>query len=573
MDDNLVGLALTNDYTGVVIMSKPVAEGVYDSLTKAKTPPPLHTWYFDAEEKGALWIASGGQHPEPVIVWLERSRALTGGASMLVAVLDNGGEIPSGRDVKQFRVPRKDLDAREMRALRESQHFVAYLPYTDDFLVLVARIGEWLSLSRTLNERTTKPIAMDLQDVPSGEPEDREHSGKDYDPIHSQISEVMGSVTAAAWTAAGELLQNWRDARLDVPDDVVSLQQEIVEEKRRVSDIVNNATRQSTRSQVLKTVDRYAQLLRARRRVMADLSVKLRDYQLNPEQPSSYERIATPLMLRALERYTGDVARRIGLASCVFVPVIGDDYATTPRPFPPLRPAAWSTAHRTAVVIEIPVDFRLRLGAMPMLAREVAGLKTKDVESIARRLVELRDHEQKAKVILPPMPETDGSAGAWNNYQQAVLDTARAIVTDLLACAAVGPQYVFALARFAVGTLGEPHVTGTSAGGARLELRSRLQNCLAFLDAIEKPARFTSIYLPEAAVTLPPELVDLVREATKEIVLPDDSAIDKVMQDLCAGRIVRANPTMVLAALWRGVVTPGRYVNEIAALVSTSAFD
>jgi hypothetical protein len=572
--ESLIGLAFTNAYIGVVAASKGVPDDLYEEFARSHSGR-MTEWYFDhSDGDGALWIAIGGQHAEPLIAWLHRAQERIECMSMLAAVIDNGAEIPLSEDLYAFEVGRQHLDTDALRWLTARRHYMIYQPYTDEFRILVSDLGDWRAIRRALDEWPSKHTELTRRAVvPRAEKPPSSGSRPPYDPIYSQIQEVMVPLTQLAGDAVGELLHRWQRVWPPVPEHVQRLKGEIAREKERIDlQLQSIPVASGARDAVLTDIDRYAGILRTIRRQASQLESQLQEIDCDTSLRSTVERVATPLMLRALERYTSDVAQRLRVKGYKYIPVIGEKFAVTSHLFPDLQEdrELESDAPTTAVV-EIPAEVRMRLGAFPMIARELAWLLLDDdLNRLAVRIVEYRRQGNPWAVsVLPKLLEGNISPDKIDRHRTVVFRSAREIAADLIAAAVVGAQYVFAMARFAVGTLSQSEL-GPLHSEHHPAFRKRLAACLALWRQTGNAAAFSSIFLSETGVTLPDGVVDIVRESVAGLPANDEE-VDRVTLALCAGRVVEASPVTVLAALWRAVAARGRYLNEVAAVISIAA--
>ena len=561
MYDNLVGLAFTNAYTGIVTAAIGVPDKVYRTL---QASDEFEAWYFDHRDRnGVIWIATGGRHGEPIIEWLHDARhRLNDCATMLAAVVRNGASIPPN-DAIMFFVPRRKLDREGVQRLAEFGYFTIYQPYADEFRLIVPKHGESSSTHASLGPIATDVVELKRRTMSPGNAKEKPSKPGGYDPIAAQVHEVMFQMTGQANAAVERLSETWGGVWPPVPDDIQRLQSDIsLEQERLNTELSVVPVISADRDRVMADVDRYAQILTKARRVASDLSRKL--IQVNPAPPkgATHEQVAAPMMLRAIERYTSDLAIRLNVYGYTFVPVIGEQFAVRTKLFPDLWQSDERSYDLSAAVVEIPAETRLRLGAIPMLAREVAWMMQDDLNRIVIRLKKLRhDGDHWARSFLPPPPDKPDD----RDRQDRI---AREMAADLIATAAAGPQYVLAMARFAVGTLSRSELSDVG-GGQRLPFHARLSACLELLHARTTPIDFASVYLPASKHELPEDIRKLL-----EVIAPTDrdlENLDDINDLLCEGCVVEARPLAILGALWRAVAKRSRYVNEVAALVSVAA--
>jgi hypothetical protein len=566
MYENLGGLRFRNVYAGIVMASAAIGQDLYKRVTTHvnDTMSELTTWYFDHEdETGAFWIAVGGQHIEPVGAWLKFARDSCECLSAIAGVIDNDGTVPSS-DACHFQIARKSLSAKQVRTLAQANQFTLFLPHCDSFLVLVDDSARWHFIRQALNQ-TGRPLT-ELTFVHRTKGLPRPSSAVRYDAIDAQLSEVKRSVTEEARSAVSELIAGWESASPDapVPRDIEGRRSVIDAEHHRIATLIDAVRRgAAANTDVLSQVDRYAQNLRATRRAAFDLRAKLRDYEWSPTAEKNYGRMAAPLMLRAMERYAVDVARRFGLNGYVFLPVLGEEFSIR-SPIFRLFPRQRQPTSPSTVIVEVPAEVRLRLGALPMIAREIARLKFGRIEQIAKLFADLENRGDSCiKSLLPPRTDLD-----LPQYRQFVEDVGRSLAADLLATTFAGPQFVFALARFAVGVLSGIGDDWRPQDGPAFP--ARVAACVSLLRSLGLRAQFETVYLSTSGLELPSDIVGILREEMKHIEYPYDDELQTITEQLSSGQIVAAPPISILAALWRAVADRSGYLNELAAVMSVA---
>jgi len=564
MYDNLSDLAFTSAYIGVVSSTTRASVGYYASL-KDCPPKGVTAWYYE-HTKGLIWIATGGEHAEPVTAWLHAAHRVFPCTTMLAALLENGKILPP-RGGFAYYIPRHSIGSAAEQLLETC--FAIYLPHSDEFLVL-SELGCALaidSVSGVLPEPTTIHRLADCVAQP------REHGTGSYDPLDAQITEVLGPITDAATRAAADLVAAWKENLGEpVPSDIEHLEAGIEGQREQMREL-RAARRGGGKGDLLSEVDRYAQWLRSMRRSASHLHEKVRDYECPRRDHATYESAATLLILRALQHYVNDLAEQLGINGCTFLPVLGQDFGMSRRLFQATESVP-SAAQATAstVVIEVPSETRLRLGALPMTARPVSSVLSERLDEIALVFGEVeRRRHPSVDSLLPRLHLRDGYSVVYEveRHQRLVKPVAKEIAADLLATALAGPPFVFAMARFAVGHLGDFRV-GTVHATNLPSFRLRLRACLGLLTDLGIHSGFRSVYLPEGEMRLPKEIVDVVRSAVANVQRPTETELVRIAAQLHAGRVVEARPTTILSALWRGVATRSNYLHEVAALMSVA---
>jgi hypothetical protein len=568
MYERKTDLLLTAPYVGVMQTKVLPHASAYEALHSAP-PGELKLWLFD-HAQGALWIAIAGEHAEPLTAWLDAIHDQFSCTTMLAALVNNGVNAPPAH-VYAFTIPRRSLTPPIEGLI--SRAFTLYLPHTDEFQVLAEpslalSLKEKLhSLPKLITGLTCRPSA----EGPLVPPAVRVSSPGRYDPVEAQFREVLGPIADSARRAARDLVTDWNEILgPPVPADILELESAVLAETKVIQQLHTASPTCEQGSTLLSAVDRHARNLREMRRMAFDLSSRIREYEWPPTHRATYERVAAPLTLRALQQYTLDIAGQLDLHDYTFLPIVGRHFATTTRSFRSTRHLP-ERRENTAIVIEVPAEIRLRLGALPMITHEVVAVMTEKLDAIASSLVGLdRLQFPELHALLPKLRvrndrELDSEV---ERHRHGVRRVGRELAANLLAAAVAGPAFIFAMARFAAGA--GPAAVAVEAREELLPLRSRLSACIGILDALERPAGFISSYLPETGMKLPGEIISIVRESISAAEPPSENEICRITEALRAGRVVDAPPTFILDALWRGVATRSGYLHEIAALVSVA---
>jgi hypothetical protein len=569
MYESLWNLAFTTAYVGVVVLSSRVSEAFYKSL-RDSPPSGVTAWYYE-HTKGAIWIATGGEHAEPVTAWLHAAHRQLSCTTMLGAILKNENSLGPPRGGFAYYIPRRGINQTSERLL--NQCFTIYIPHCDQFLVL-SEVSLALSI-HSASDPLPEPLTIDRRaDLPPPLPRTR-RTGP-YDPIDAQVGEVLGPICDTAMRAAADLVNDWQEVLSDpIPSDIRGLQDDIAEEGRRVRELRKAAHLKGSNRDLLSEVDHYAQSLRTLRRIAFDLRSKVHDYEWPKRERATYESVATPLMLRAARRYTAELVEQLDITGYIFLPVVGQDFGMTSKLFPASATSRSAELETSTVVIEVPAEIRLRLGALPMIARPVSAIMDFKLNEIALVFADMeRRRYPSIDKLLPPLSVRDGHTvpAEVERYQRVVIEVAKEIAADLLATAIAGPPFVFAMARFAVGNLQESDPT-MSLDTRLPPFRTRLRACLGLLDGLHIDSGFRSAYLPDGALSLPPPVVEVIKSATAGVQRPTASDLDRITADLRAGRVSRAPSGAILTALWSAVAARSGYLHEVAALLSVAGLD
>lgn len=555
MQDCLSRLRFGKDYVGVIRSKDFVRQDL-------KHDPKAEFSYFANETEG-LWLGFSGEHIDPLADWFLSSHRVVECRSTVAAVLATTAMLPNGTIDALF-VDRTKVSADTLDAIVQ-KHYTIYLAHSDELLVLVA---ESTDLQVEVKERVASLRLRHRveKNNPSDEELKRQAEKKrqPYDPIFKQIQEVTDTIGASAKQAASDLVHDWRAIlRAEPPDDLQKSEEEIQYTIDRIRDLSRTA-----RHDDLPAIDDLAASLRAKRRAAFGLYTNLRDFEWPPSPPTmTYERAATSLMLRAVRRYSREVARKLDVDDYNFMPVVGQDYDLHPGLFAVRYKGHATLMTYQTVLIEFPAEIRLRLGALPAIAHQIARMRAREVERIADLLAEHEDSPDLHGLFRANHGHhtTDEER---ERHEESAREKGKQLAADLLAAAAIGPQYVFAIARFAIGTLGD-FGTEILEHHSRLTMSARISACLQYLGPFSP--EFVSPYFTRIPHKLPRQVVDIVRRVVKDVGI-DEGEVTRVAEILRDGRIVMdASPITVLAALWNGVVRRSGYIHEIAALISIAA--
>jgi hypothetical protein len=559
MEHNLSRLRFTKDYVGVIRARECLSARLRNNV---KHHPKAEFLYYENQSDG-LWLGFSGEHIDPLAEWFLSAHRVVSCSSTIAAVLATKAELPKGR-LDALLIDRAHLTAGVLENVIQSRYTI-YLAHSDEFLVFVP---EATDLGVIVKERIaglhrchTVPKATLNEDEVKRETEKKREP---YDPIFKQIQEVTDTIGASAKQAASDLVHDWRMIlRTNPPDDIQKFEDEIEYTIDRIRNLSLNP-----RHDILSVIDDLAMSLRAKRRASFGLYTNLRDFEWPPSSPTmNYERAATSLMLRAVRRYAHEVAKRLDVDEYNFMPVVGQDYDVHPGLFSVRYKKHLTYTTYQTVLVEFPAEIRLRLGAIPVIAHQIARMRERDLERIANLLAEKEDSPDLRCLFRGNHGHhaTDESRERDEYYAR---EKGKQLAADLLATAATGPQYVFAIARFAIGTLGD-FGTEVLEHRHRLTLSARISACLQYLG--ELSPKFESPYFTRIPHCLPPAVLDIVRRVVRTDGI-DNRELQTVTETLRDGRIVAdASPIAILAALWNAVVRRSGYLHEIAALISIAA--
>ena len=559
MDGCFARLQFTRDYIGVIRATNCPDPEQYRKL---EHHPSVQFLYFQNREKNALWLGIAGEHIDYLSEWFRSAhRALTC-SSTVAAVIKNDLQVPRG-EVDALFIGHAVVTPEVFDGFIRT-YYAIYLADADEFLVMrpVARRDHDPGVpAAALLRGLTLCGNVDKVETPPGE----ERKRKPYDPIFKQIDEVIGPIGFSAKQAASDLADAWTGILKEAPPADI---RDFVGEIEHTIDRIRRSKSYHPDDDTLSVIDGLAMSLRGKRRAAYELLSGIRDFEWPPSSPPmTYERAATRLMLRAVRRYAQDVAKRLDLDEYDFLPVVGQDFDHHPGLF---SIEFKSHMEFSTVLIEFPAESRLRLGAIPMVAHQVARMRERELELIADHLAKEESNPRYAWLFRNDHDHHAGTDDGWEQHRHSLNEMGKQLAADLLAVAAVGPQYLYAISRFAVGTLGDFGVAASRHN--RLSLSARLSACLGYLNAHDDFPKFESPYFIDGPKMVPPAIVKIVRGVAVRCELPSATETEEIAVILRDGRIVDdASPTGILAALWEGVVQQSGYIHEVAALISIAA--
>lgn len=530
-------------------------------------------WIYEAPHK-TICIVIGDKHTESVANWLRAAHECAPGASFIGGILKEGRGCPVSREAYFFRFS-ACLPGRGAAFLRGTfaKAFAVYLPHSTELCLLVdAKLG-----LRLLQQYPSLPAPITgLVSVNTWRPpQNRVPSTTPYDPIAAQFHEVVNSMSAAVDEQIANTRRLWEETlEIDVPFELDCLEDELDTSIRNtVRDLDKRLTTMDTQL-IMLFIQSASWTLQRVSSTCADICNYLRDYTTAEQRPKgclTYSEVAVPSILRASRRYCEAIATRLGMDELSILPVLGEGFSVTMSMFPHLYRVG-TAGHKRLVTISIPRYFRMRLGAFPILAHEVAHLRAsgmRDVlENLARRQWPGRFKGSFEQLKLQDNPHTIDAIQEYEPRYRVGMSWTTEILADLLATAAAGPAYVYSFSRF---TAGEPYDQNIDwkRNLTHPPIANRLLLCLDFLSYLGFDVKFSSRILEWSKGEMDEELATIVLKAVKEPYTPQQhEETRKAQESLMSGRPTPCDSVVVLNALWEAVVNNGSHINEIATLVS-----
>lgn len=220
-------------------------------------------------------------------------------------------------------------------------------------------------------------------------------------------------------------------------------------------------------------------------------------------------------------------------------------------------------AAMAVVPIEMPRNHRLRLGSFPMLAHELAHLRLKftDARDLLTGLADGHYGPEIADILL--------QRHSADSLDQGISHRAEELAADLIACCIAGPAYVYAVTRFAGGTLMD-YSPQRRIHDYFPPLAERIRACINFVRSLGLPVHFESVFWEAREIRISDQLRRDVNEfvAISYGMEEHSNAIGPVQAALGEGRPVEVDCGQVINALWDAVIRKSGYLNEFAVLYS-----
>ncbi|KAB2942543.1 MAG: hypothetical protein K8F92_02510 [Hyphomicrobium sp.] len=393
-----------------------------------------------------------------------------------------------------------------------------------------------------------------------------------YDPIASRVSELSNQTAPAVDRILIDLASKWEAVLNEPPpQEIAEARVELADNVQRIREITEEGLSQDVLLAALahgETVStQYAEQ-------SAQLLVALDDY--DPRR-GDYRDHGSSLILKCIKAFVGEMAGRIGLSNPRLFPFFENGYAMYLGAFGWLRRD--QTAKGRLIPLSISRVHRMRLGAAPVTAHLVSHIKNLEMtEKELMVLIETPDTDffrNAIKRIDPQWERPDFDSLAMRKSLGVFCRALSVIRSDLLSCAIAGPAYLYALARF-MSPGGYDDVSGGSREGWRRgypPLSERMLLSLSFLKWRGLHPHFTSVYFHDRETIQAPDFFQWVlgNAASPYTAEEHQQALGDLKRSLMHGNPVSSAPSLVLNALWDGVVRKSGYVDEMAAVASISA--
>lgn len=396
--------------------------------------------------------------------------------------------------------------------------------------------------------------------------------GHSYDPIGSQASELLNQVFPELRTHVKELDQVWREVLdQEPPNEVKKLARDITTVEIELRDLLS---RNHSEDVVSNYIDRFATISEFNIKSCRELATRINDYRAGAEPLGAGEPFSVSIgnvILKSAACLAKDLLCRLGLSAAYrVIPTFGDHTCIYLRLLMPFKDGSDQPTTSRLVLSE---THRLRLGALPLIAHELAHLENSTAHgAVISRLLAADYAGYPADIlrkVAPHLGQWDGNIEVLSREGGPAQQWAEELVADLVACASCGPSYVYALARFALGSMSQfadrsvMHLSYPPIG-------DRISLCLSYFAHFSIEVPFESKFISEVNIvdlgSLSDDIVKLLHDSYTP--LQHNEAITTVKELLMQGHVIDARPTLILNALWDGVVRRSGYVNELAAVSS-----
>ena len=531
----------------------------------------LRAWLYGMEG-WTIAIVLGGQHPEPLIAWLQSLERGFAGSSLLVSLVASDAAAPPTSDfIEVVRLPTEGVTPEVRSVVLSGSIFSLALPGAEELWLFCG--PEQVSAIEAIGV-SLSPDRMHLRLVDSVEPAKvgpEPRTTSPYDPIGAQISETLSrtSVTFRQRLDSVRVLLN-RFFGIEESTDLDALAEWA---ETRIALTKTALDSEELRATAIRQVDLLSQVLRVYADQLTEFGDQLRRYE-HPGNPAQtrlgFSELAEHRALHAVRATVSEAVQRIaGPEKTLFreparveiVPVLGREYTTFMLIQSSLLDETLPQEMRIAV-LQYPRLWALRSGALPLIAH---GITHPLLNLGALSWMIAQDPAYSGVLVeLGESLDEEPSDPELGEAHRRLTE----MFADLIGCAVMGPAYFYALCRF---------VTGHLHGGQPQEavpMERRIRTCLRFLRALDFETPLQTEFLDEENSRSSDLLRDLVLGLVGSPYNHDDhQAVPAVQAKLQGGQVVDAPCSVLLNALWDAVNRRADYVNELALFESLAARD
>jgi hypothetical protein len=572
---SLNDIQLAEEYVGLYWTTFDAATGLADLASRQQAD----CWLYRSVQK-TVAILSARRHAEPIMEFLrEAHERFPRSSSVIGGLMYGSSRDPPPADAYIVRFRLGELNAAMISSIVtfEGGTFCVFLPGSQEFFAAVTTNVAVKLLSAFPSERLESGlefVSRVIAPITPSKPKRR------YDPIQAQVSEVLNRSSIATKESLRRLRQRWASIVQESAPEGISFAETFIEE---LTDRAQDLIRSGNDRLAILQVDAAAHQIRVINQECERLGSLLVDYAEAPDvwsQTVPYSDRGRQIFLKTARNFSSELADRAGAADRISIVPAYEDQFTYYEPFGWLfRTNIKRTQNRKTVVIGCPRMLQLRLGAIPIIAHSIAHEFADGNAKLDTVRNEIADFLLPGvNDLLAPTGRLTGVADNRDQISRMAGDTARRwateVVCDLVGVMLAGPAFVWSFLRFLTGTLSEfagNDLAKTSRTHPPLPLRA--SGMLETVKWMGLPSDFYSQFSITSAVTIPPKIIATLYAAIpRPYSLADHQhATGVVKSALMEGRCLGSPKTIILNALWDGVIHSDGYVNEVAVALSMLA--
>lgn len=385
-------------------------------------------------------------------------------------------------------------------------------------------------------------------------------SNDQYDPITAQLRELACSKIPFLISKIDDLSLNWTKVfDIKMPNDIMILKDLNNDYIRLINKLIKSPYKDSS---IFEKVQKIARNVEANLELCERYMYGLEFYKDSEDcycETVRYDKRVSYTFLKAFKQFADELITRLHLendyVAYPFFSIYNDIYIQ--KTFMLFTVDPLPKQSQQVIPLFIPNSVNLRLGCLPLIAHLLSHLIISN--ELLLHFIELIKVNDLDLIC-------DMQLGERKNLQ-----TIEEVFADLIASAICGPAYVFALSRFALGTISD-FDTPTPWVGDHPPLPIRLGYCLGFLHSMGFDILFQSNYDKSIVIKrLSSNTIAFLKDLLHPYKRIDHNRATKsVKKILMQGTPVNEEATIILNALWDGVSRKSGYVDEYAALYSIS---
>jgi hypothetical protein len=576
------GIRFEDEYVGLLWSAADSA----DCLVELARQSEIDCWIYRSSQL-RLAVITSKRHGEPIMEFCREAHERVPRSSSLIGGLVRGGKNeppPTDAYVIRFRSNQFNEAMLDSMMSFSGGTFCVSFPDTDELVAIVSTDIAVKLFDLFPTERVVTGLNLVAQTSALAKVTKPKHQ---YDPIGSQIAEVVSRSSVASKESLRNLRQKWTETIGEPPPRGISAAEMLIDE---FTEKARNSLRLQSDQEEIAIVDAAARIIRQADYECNLLTSCLAEYS-EPRDPWSqdvpYSERARQMFLKAARNLSNEIVDRMGAANRLFIlPTFMNDF-TYHAPFDGsyfggfLRVEDDPGGPKKTVMIGCPRNLQLRLGALPILAHGIAHEFIRSEES----LYSVR--EKLTEFLLPEIldrrsPSQTIKRVTLKNWHQLPPDEramlhdmaknwAEELFCDLVGVMTLGPAFLWSFFRFLTGTLNE--FTDSKRGWTSRThppLTLRASAMLETMKWMGLPSEFHTRFPLASSFTVPTAITAAIYRAIPRPYSLEDhkNATGSVKAALQAGRMVSSAKTLILNAMWDGVIRADGYVNEVAVALS-----